>query len=105
MKQAKNISYTVSSNLYEFNNLYNLYLFAHKTIEEDLFVGCNSLYELNNKYYLLFSNLTIKRASFVKTFSIITEYSSNYYSKKVLEFLEYSKPLIKNSALQTIQKI
>jgi len=99
------ISYRVSSNVYSFSSISNLYNFCKKAIDENLYVGINSLYELNNKYFLLFSETTIKKSDFVKTFSIISEYSDKYFSKQTTTFLEYAKLIIPRLAIQTLQKI
>ena len=101
----REIAYTVSSNLYEFSSLKELYNFALKAFKENLYIGNNSLYLLDDKYYVFFSNSTIKKSDFVKTFSILSEYSTKYYSKKLLSFDEYAKLIVKNDALQCLQKI
>ena len=96
--------YTVSSDLYSFSSIYNLYSFCKKAEEEHLYLGCNSLYKLNNIYYLIFSRSTIKKSEFVKTFSVISEYVEKYFSKQTTTFLEYAKPVILKNAIQTLQK-
>ena len=105
LKQIRNISYTVSSCIYKFENIQNLYKFALKALDENLCIGVNSLYLLNDRYYLYFSNSTIKKGDFVKTFGVISEYSSKYYSKKNNSFFEYATLIIKNNAIQTLQNI
>lgn len=99
------VAYTVSSNIYSFPSLKILYDFCKKALDEELYVGINSLYELNNKYYLLFSNSSIKKSNFVKTFSVLSEYSDKYFSKQTTCFLEYAKQLIAKDAIQTLQNI
>ena len=103
--KADKISYTVSSNLYSFSSLKELYEFCKKALEENLYVGTNSLYELNNKYFLLFSNATIKKSNFVKTFSVISEYADKYFSKQTTSFLEYAKQIVAKDAIKTLQSI
>lgn len=98
-------TYTVSSNLYSFSSLKELYEFCKKASDEDLYVGVNSLYELDNKYFLLFSNSTIKKTNFVKTFSVISEYADKYFSKQTTAFLEYAKQIVAKDAIQTLQNI
>ena len=105
IKSAKNVCYIVSSNIYGFENIDNLYEFALEARIENLYVGNNSLYTLDNMYYIHFSNSTIKNNQFVKTFSVISEYSSKYFSKKSVSFLEHATLLLKNNAIQTIQNI
>ena len=105
ISKTSKVAYTVSSNIYSFNSLKVLYDFCKKALDEDLYVGVNSLYELNNKYYLLFSNSSIKKSNFVKTFSVISEYADRYFSKQTTLFLEYAKRLIAKDAIQTLQNI
>ena len=105
LAKAGRISYTVSSNLYGFASLKELCDFCKKATDENLYVGINSLYELNNKYFLLFSNSTIKKSDFVKTFSVISEYTDKYFSKQTTAFLEYAKLILDKRAIQTLQKI
>ena len=99
------MSYTVSSNIYSFASSKELHSFCKKAMDENLYIGINSLYELNNKYFLLFSNSTIKKSSFVKTFSVISEYADKYFSKQTTSFLEYAKQILPKNAIQTLQKI
>jgi len=105
LPKSDKVSYTVSSNIYSFTSLSELYNFCKKAIDEDLYVGVNSLYELNNKYFLLFSTPTIKKSVFVKTFSVISEYADKYFSKQTSVFLEYAKLILAKNAIQTLQKI
>ncbi len=105
LPQPGKVSYTVSSNIYGFASLNELYEFCKKAKEEDLYVGINSLYELNSKYFLLFSNATIKKVHFVKTFSVLSEYTDKYFSRQTIAFLEYAKLILSKCAVQTLQKI
>lgn len=99
------VAYTVSSNIYGFTSLKELYEFCKQVTISELFVGVNSLYEFNGKYFLMFSNSTIKKARFVKTFSVLSEYVDKYFSKQTTAFLEYAKLIIAKNAVQTLQKI
>lgn len=99
------VAYTVSSNLYSFDSPKTLYCFCKKALEENLYVGSNSLYKFNNKYFLLFSKSTIKRFDFVKTFSVISEYADKYFSKQTTAFLEYAEQIVVKNAIQTLQNI
>lgn len=105
LKTANKSSYTVNSDIYCFSSLNDLYEFCNKACEEELYVGTNSLYELNNKYYLLFSQFTVKKSAFVKTFSVISEYIYNYFSNQTTTFLEYATLIVEKNAIQTLQKI
>ena len=105
MKRIENVCYTVSSNIYEFEDIKDLYSFASKALIEGLYLGNNSLYEINGIYILYFSNASIKNSSFVKTFSILSEYSSKYYYKNLISFLEYANVLRKNNAIQYLQNL
>jgi len=103
-EQKDNFAYTVSSNIYAFENLKNLYEFCTKAKQENLFVGTNSLYNIDDKYFLIFSDKTIKRAEFVKTFSVLSEYSSSYYAKPLYKtaLKEHSSLLIDKVAVSSI---
>lgn len=105
ISKTSKFTYTVSSNIYSFTSLKNLYDFCKKASDEELYVGVNSLYELNNKYYLLFCNSSIKKSKFVKTFSVLSEFADKYFSKQTTSFLEYAKPIIAKDAIQTLQNI
>lgn len=105
LPKSSRVSYTVSSNIYRFSSLSELYGFSKKALDENLYVGTNSLYELNNKYFLLFSKTTIKKSMFVKTFSVLSEYADKYFSKQTTAFLEYAKQIVLKNAIQTLQKI
>lgn len=104
-KKSERFIYTISSSVYGFSSLETLLKFCTKVLDEDLYVGVNSLYEINGKYYILFSNTTIKKAEFIKTFSVISEYADKYYSKKLVSFFEYANLLLSKSAIQTLQSI
>ena len=99
-------SYTVSSSLYKFASIEDLYAFCKMAKVEKLYIGTNSLYMLDNMYYLCFSNKTIKKSEFVKTFSVLSEYTLKYYSNTLfnISFKEHAKLLIDKTAIQTLQK-
>lgn len=106
-KYTNKYSYTVSSTIYSFDSLENLYNFCKIAKIENLFVGTNSLYLLDNVYYLCFTNKTIKRSEFVKTFSMLSEYTTKYYSKQLFNvgLKEYGTLLIDKNAIYTLQHI
>lgn len=101
---SDSFSYIVSSNIYAFDSLNNLYEFCLKAKQEELFVGINSLYCMDNKYFLVFSEKTIKRCEFVKTFSVLSEYSSGYYARPLYKtaLKEHSDLLIEKNAIFSI---
>ena len=103
--KSSRVAYTVSSNIYSFSSLKELYEFCKQVTIGELFVGVNSLYEFNSKYFLMFSDSTIKKSGFVKTFSVLSEYVDKYFSKQTTAFLEYAKLIIAKNAVQTLQKI
>ena len=104
---TSSFSYIVSSNIYAFDSLHDLYKFCTKVKQEELFVGINSLYSLECKYFLIFSDKTIKRAEFVKTFSVLSEYSSSYYARPLYKIAlkEHSNLLIEKNAISYIYNI
>ena len=99
--------YTVSSNIYVFDELKNLYDFCIKACEEELFVGTNSLYKLGDQYFLMFTNKTIKDVRFVKTFSVLSEYSSYIYANPLYKqyLKEHSTLLIDKTATNSISNM
>lgn len=99
------ISYSVSSNIYMFKDYENLKDFSFRAKIEKLYLGCNSLYNYNGKYFLVFSSSTIKKVDFTRTFCLLSEFTDKYYSKSIYKsaILEYAFPLIEREALQIIQ--
>lgn len=100
-------SYTVSSNIYVFDTLIHLYNFCVKAHEEKSFIGINSLYKLANQYYIIFTSKTVKDLRFVKTFSLISEYSSYFYATTLHQnyLKEHSLLLIEKNAIQSINSL
>ena len=100
------INYTISSTLYMFENLCNLEKFTKQAIIQELYVGSNSLYCQGNCYFLLFSKNCIKNTSFRKTFAVLSEYCTKYFSKPLLisSILENSKPIIEKNAINILSK-
>lgn len=101
---SNSFTYTVSSNIYAFDSLKTLYDFCIKVKQENLFVGINSLYLLKDKYFIIFSDKTIKRMEFVKTFSVLSEYSSGYYARPLYKtaLKEHALLLISKNAITSI---
>lgn len=104
-KRAEKTIYTISSDLYKFENIRDLYAFIQIALEENLYLGNNSLYILDGKYYLHFLPSTINNPGFVKTFGVVSEYSSKYYSNKSISFFEHGVLVLKNNAIQSLSKI
>lgn len=100
-----NTIYTICSTLYEFDCLEDLYIFSKIAISLNLYIGINSLYTLDNRYFLLFSKSTIKKASFLKTYNVLCEFFTHSYSKLDLFFEEYAKELISKNAITLLSKI
>lgn len=104
-----NITYTVSSFIYFFEDIDSLLKFAHQTHAQNLFTGKNSLYKIDNKYFIMFSRNTVKDSKFIKTFSVLSEFCSYYISKKdtlyVSNFKEHANEIFNNNALQKLAAI
>lgn len=102
----RNSLYRITSNIYEFDNLQNMLSFS-KTLSNSLYLGNNSLFLYNEKYYIVFSSTTIRNPKFVKTFFAITEYCNNYYKKGSLINIinEYGHCLIEKNALELLSKV
>lgn len=106
-KISNNIKYTVDSNVYSFQNIDNILLICEKAKAENLFFGKNSLYKLNDLYYIIFSKSSIKNPKFLKTYVFLSEYCNNYYSYNLYEtyIKEKGKLIIANNALQKLKTI
>lgn len=105
----QNIAYTVSSFIYFFEDINSLLKFAHQSLSQNLFIGKNSLYNMDNKYFIVFSRNTVKDSRFVKTFSVLSEYCSYYISKNdtilISNFKEHASQIFMNDAIQQLTAI
>lgn len=72
--------YNIKSFIYKFDDFENLTMFCKKAIQDQLFIGNNSLYKNNNSYFIIFKNSTIKKSSFINTFKLLSEYCTSYYN-------------------------
>lgn len=103
------IKYTVSSFIYFFENIDSLIGFARQALNQNLFIGKNSLYYIDNMYFIVFSHSTVKDTRFVKTFSVLSEYCSYYISKNdtmlIYKFKEHANQILANNALQQLTTI
>lgn len=77
------VLYNIKSFIYKFDNMDDLSSFCKKAIGDSLFVGSNCLYKHNNNYFIVFKNSTIKKQEFMKTFRLLSEYCSSYYSSNL----------------------
>lgn len=99
--------YKVDSNIYSFEKMDDILEFCNKSKSEDLFFGRNSLYKLDDIYYVIFSQATVKSKKFLKTYVFLSEYCKEYYSYDLFEtsIIEKSNLILKNNALQQLNKI
>ncbi|MDD3303458.1 MAG: adaptor protein MecA [Clostridia bacterium] len=102
-----NTKYTVDSNIYSFQNIDNILTICEKAKSEKLFFGKNSLYKLEDVYYLVFSKSSIKNSKFLKTYVFLSEFCNDYYSYDLYEtcIKEKAKLIIENNALQKLKLI
>ena len=93
--KRKNISLELPQNIYQFESFDDICDFVK--IIDILKIENNTLYSMNEKYYLQTSNMP---------FSNILEYASIARNSKMLDsrLKEYGKILINQNALQTISK-
>lgn len=105
-KQSK-VLYKIDSQLYEFISLDVILEFCEIAKKENLFFGKNSLYKFNDKYYLLFSESAVRNKKFIKTYVIMSEYCTRYFSDDLYytAITEKSQTLIVNRAMQKLIKI
>lgn len=99
--------YKIDSRLYEFSSIDVILDFCSKAKNENLFFGQNTLYKYENKYFILFSETAIKNKKFIKTYVMLSEYCSRYFSYDLFynTIIEKSKIVISNRALQKLIKI
>ncbi len=97
----------LDSQLFEFSSLDMILEFCDKVKDENLYFGTNSLYKYEDRYYILFADTCIKNKKFLKTYTMLTEYSSRYFSYDLFytAIIEKSDIVIKNRALQKLRKI
>ena len=106
-QKTENVRYRIDSRLYEFNSLDAILDFCKIAKDEKLFFGTNSLYKYQDKYFILFGDSTIKNKKFIKTFVMITEFCSRYFSYDIYNstITEKGKLVIPNRALHRLSKI
>ncbi len=106
-KESSYLEYYSNFSIFEFTSLDVIIDLSKMLKSNKCYIGKNSLYTYNDKYFLIFGNYTIKNAKFLKTVSIINEYCDNMYEGGIFEtsLKEKSKELIKDRALQKVHKI
>ena len=106
-QKTENVRYRIDSRLYEFNSLDAILDFCKIAKDEKMFFGTNSLYKYQDKYFILFGDSTIKNKKFIKTFVMITEFCSRYFSYDIYNstITEKGKLIIPNRALHRLSKI
>lgn len=107
LTSSNNISYKVESNIYKFDSLDKILELCEKSKSENLFFGRNSLYKLNDEYYIIFNTSSVKNTKFIKTFIFLSEFCASYCKDEILEYniKEKASQIIKTSALQKLNKI
>ena len=106
-KAASRVEYVVASSIYKIDSLDKILELCSKLIEENAFMGTNSLYKYENSYFLMFSDSSIKNKKFLKTYVILSEYSDDFYSSDMHKTLikEKADLIIDKRALQKLSKI
>ncbi len=106
-RKKSSILYRIDSNLFEFSSLDTILDFCKLAKEEKLFFGRNTLYKYNDKYFLLFSDSAIKNKKFVKTYVMLSEFCSRYFSYDLFytTIKEKGQVVISNLAIQKLMKI
>ena len=105
--KTEKIRYRIDSRLYEFSSLDAILDFCRTAKKENLFFGNNSLYKYQEKYFILFSDSAIKNKRFIKTYVMISEFCSRYFSYDIYyaTIIEKGNLLISNRALHKLSKI
>ena|GEM_PF-1910940 len=106
-KSSTDMSYPIKFNVFSFDNLDNILDMCDILKKTKSFLGKNSLYKLDNRYFLIFSKYSIKNVKFLKTYSIITEFCLCNYASELYEvsLREKSKLIISDKALQSLIKM
>jgi len=106
-KKQSSTLYKIDSHLYEFNSIDDILEFCNTSKSENLFFGQNTLYQYKDKYYILFSDSAIKNKKFIKTYVIMSEYCSRYFTYDIFytTIVEKAKKVIPNRALQKMIKL
>lgn len=96
----------ISVNIFSFESLDNLLDMCDILKKNKSFLGKNSLYKLDSRYFLIFSKYSIKNSKFLKTYSILNEFCLNNYESELYEISlkEKSNLIIPDKALQKLTK-
>ena len=94
----ENTLYKISSNIYVFDNLDTIKTLIDFALKSNLYLPECKLYSFNNKFFLMFNKKDVKTSSFVKTFSLLSEFAKSYSaSSSVLDIVtEYGTLLVKS---------
>lgn len=106
-RNIKSLKYRVDSYIYSFDSMNTILDFCESSKKENLFFGKNSLYKLQDTYFIIFSRPTIKNKKFLKTYVYLSEFCNNYYACELFEtsICEKSQLILKNNALQKLIQI
>lgn len=106
-KNENKTLYRIDSRLYEFSSLDIILDFCKISKDENLFFGKNTLYKYDDKFFILFSDSAIKNKKFIKTYVMLSEYCSRYFSYDIFytTIIEKGKIVIANRALQKLINI
>ena len=101
------VQYRIDSRLYEFNSLDAILDFCKIAKSENLFFGTNTLYKYQDKYFLLFSESAIRNKRFIKTYVMMSEFCSRFFSYDIhyATISEKGSVIIANRALHKLSKI
>lgn len=106
-RKDASVLYRIDSRLYEFPSLDSILDLCQKAKDENLFFGQNTLYKYQDKYFILFSETAVKNKRFIKTYVMISEYCTRYFSYDLFytTIKEKSTVIIPNRALQKLLRI
>lgn len=106
-KPSTNLTCPVKFNIFAFESMDNILDMCDILNKTKSFLGKSSLYKMEDKYFLIFSKYSIKNIKFLKTYSILNEFSLSNYESELYEISikEKSKIIITDKALQILTKI
>ena len=96
----ENTVYKISSNIYIFNDLATIKKLINFIAKSNLYLPENILYYYNNKFFLFFKKKDVKTSSFVKTFSLFSEFAESYNANSSVYDIvtEYGTFLLKSNS-------
>lgn len=107
INKSSYIDYYSNFSIFKFKTLDSIINMSKVLVKSKCYIGKNSLYKYNDDLFLIFTNYVIKQPKFLKTVSLINEFSDDMYESGIFEvsLKEKAKLMIKDKAIQKLSKI